>query len=56
MAAISPLPALAAGPWYGVPLPDKTGLDPDGVYTQRDFRDASVANCDSSGGRKLKEA
>jgi hypothetical protein len=40
-AAISPLPALAAGPWYGVPLPDKTGLDPDEVYAQRDFRDVS---------------
>jgi hypothetical protein len=40
-ATISPLPALAAGPWYGVPLPDKTGLDADAVYAQRDFRDVS---------------
>jgi hypothetical protein len=43
-ATISPLPALAAGPWYGVPLPDKTGLDADAVYAQRDFRDVSLRN------------
>lgn len=30
-----------AAPWFGVPLPDNTGLDPDEIYEQRDFTDVS---------------
>jgi hypothetical protein len=29
--------ALASEPWFGVPLPDSSGLDPALIYEQRDF-------------------
>ena len=37
-AAILVSPASAADPWFGIPLPEKSGMDPEQLYERRDFR------------------